>query len=311
MDHHATDDHIPDMLPAYVNGTLDAETAARVAAHLPTCAACQGELAEWRAIAGAIPALSQSSPIPADALLNRVWAEIDCTQAASRYRSRQPMRRLPWLWRLLVGQLPLVRRGIWTASALTIGLGCLLALLNPVHRGSATPIAILAPVIAALGIAFVYGPEADPGLELALVTPTPPRLVLLCRLALVYGYDLALALVATALLGQVRGAALWPVITLWLGPMLLLSGLSLLLSLLFRPTVGMMGALTLWVTDVLTFEARWRANEFGSGALVAFWHNTALLVPLAVALFAVAILWAASTGRWWSGASLHGQEMAG
>jgi hypothetical protein len=309
MDHHATDDHVADMLPAYVNGTLDAETAARVAAHLPICAACRNELAEWRALAGAASTLSRHSLAPADALLDRVWAEIDGATSAPRYRSRQPMRRLPWLWSLLVGQLPLVRRGIWTASALTIGLGCLLALLNPVHRGSATPIAILAPVIAALGVAFVYGPETDPGLELALATPTPPRLVLLCRLTLVYGYDLALALVATALLGQVRGAALWPVIALWLGPMLLLSGLSLLLSLLFRPTVGMMGALTLWVTDVLTFEARWRANGFGSDALAAFWRNTALLVPLAVALFAVAILWVASTGRWWGGAPLHGQEM--
>jgi hypothetical protein len=309
MDHHATDDHVSDMLPAYINGTLDAETAARVAAHLPACAACRAELAEWRAIAGAAPMLYHHVSIPADAVLDRVWREIDGAEAAPRYRSLPPMRRLTWLWNLLVGQLPLVRRGIWTASALTIGLGCLLALLNPVHRGSATPIAILAPVIAALGVAFVYGPETDPGLELALATPTPPRLVLLCRLTLVYGYDLALALVATALFGQVRGAALWPIIALWLGPMLLLSGLSLLLSLLFRPTVGMMGALALWVTDVLTFEARWRANGFGSDALVAFWRNTALLVPLAVTLFAVAILWVASTGRWWSDTLLHGQEM--
>lgn len=301
--------HVTDLLPVYVNGTLDAGATARVEAHLSSCSACRGVLAEWQAIAGASRYAYQQVPAPADTLLGRAWAEIDAVEP--HWDTRRMVRRLPWLWQLLAGQLPLVRRGIWAASALTIGLGCLLALLSPFHRGATTPVAILAPIVAAFGVAFVYGPETDPGLELALATPTSPRLVLLCRLTLIYGYDLALALAATALLGQVRGAPLWPIIALWLGPMLVLSGIGLILSLLFGPTTGMVGALALWATDVLTFDARWRASGVGSDAMVAFWRDTALLVPLAVALFAVAVLWAGGRGRWWGGAPLPGQEMVG
>jgi hypothetical protein len=298
--------HVADLLPAYLGGALDPDAAEQVRVHLDTCVACRAELAEWEAIAGATRTTYQRVGAPDGALLHRVWERIDAPNAPPVPRRARSAR---WLWQLLRGQIPLVRRGIWTASALTIALGCLLALLYPANRGTATPIAVLAPVIAAFGVAFVYGPETDPGLEIALATPTAPRLVLLCRLTLVYAYDILLALGATALLGQARGTALWPIVALWLGPMLLLSALSLLLSLLFGPTVTMAGALALWVTDVLTFDVHWRMHLLVSDALVTFWRNTALLVPLAAALFAAAMLWAAGAGRRWAGAPGHGQEV--
>lgn len=64
-------------------------------------------------------------------------------------------------------------------------------------------------MIAAVGLALVYGPEVDPGLELALATPTAPRSVLLARMTLVFAYDLGLALAANAVVLAVRGDVTW------------------------------------------------------------------------------------------------------
>jgi len=56
----ADDTHVSDLLPAFVNGTLDDATVATVAGHLAECAACRIELRAWQATAvamrrGAIP----------------------------------------------------------------------------------------------------------------------------------------------------------------------------------------------------------------------------------------------------------------
>ncbi|HEY7909195.1 MAG TPA: zf-HC2 domain-containing protein, partial [Thermomicrobiales bacterium] len=215
MMNRETTEHVADMLPAYLNGTLAAGTAARVEAHLSGCAACRAELAEWRAIAEAAPLLYQQRPIPADTLLSRVWSEVDRAEAETL--RRRPALRLAWLWSLLIGQLPLVRRGIWTASALTMALGCVIELFRPYGVGEV--LAVVAPVVAAIGIAFVYGPENDPSLEIALATPTSPRLVLMGRLTLVYAYDILLAVTASAAITAARGGmGLWTVTVLWLGP---------------------------------------------------------------------------------------------
>lgn len=293
-----TTEHVADMLPAYVNGTLDAESAARVARHLTTCMACQNELAAWQAIAGAAQTVYQRAPLPNDALLDGVWAAIDGEE--SRREARRTARRLHWLWQLLVGQLPLVRRGIWTASALTMALGCFIELLRPYGVGKA--LAVFAPVVAAMGIAFVYGPENDPSLEIALATPTSPRLILLGRLTLVYAYDILLAVVASALITAVRGGTgLWPVIVLWLGPMLFLSALSLVLSLLFGSIAGITTALVIWTTRIVA-GGHWLPGG-QRDVFVRFWGSSTLLIPLAAALLFVAFVSVS-----WQGRSLFGNR---
>ncbi len=296
-----TTEHVTEMLPAYLNGTLDAGMAARVETHLPTCSACRAELAEWQAIAESAPILYQQSPLPADALLSRVWSEIDRAETEEALSHPQhSARRLAWLWQLLVGQLPLVRRGIWTASALTMALGCVIELLRPYGIGKA--LAVFAPVVAAMGIAFVYGPENDPSLEIALATPTSPRLVLLGRLTLVYAYDILLAVVASAIITAIRGGAgLWLVIALWLGPMLFLSALSLVLSLLFGSVVGISTALIIWATRIMA-GGHWLPGG-QRDVFVRFWGSNMLLIPLAAALLLVAFVSVS-----WQGQSLVGNR---
>jgi len=174
-----------------------------------------------------------------------------------------------------------------------MALGCVVALLAVSASAAGAALAVFVPVIAAVGVAFVYGPENDPSLEVALSTPTPPRLVLLARLVLVYGYDLALALAATGALALVRAdvGLVWPLVSLWIGPMLFLSALALLLSLLFGSAPAILAALGLWATKL--FASGYASSTFapaGLDLIDAFWRTNLVLVPLAALCLAVAIL---------------------
>jgi hypothetical protein len=124
-------------------------------------------------------------------------------------------------------------------------------------------------------------------------TPTSPRLVLLSRLTLVFGYDLLLALIASLLLSMVHGFTLWALIELWFAPMLFLSALALAASLVFSPLVAMVGALILWGLRLVQMSSTMRngpapytdvAQVFGLPALNPY----LLALGLALLVFAIA-----------------------
>jgi hypothetical protein len=54
------DDHIDDLLPAWLNGTLTFDVKARVRSHLDHCPTCRAELDEWQAIAQATRAFADA-----------------------------------------------------------------------------------------------------------------------------------------------------------------------------------------------------------------------------------------------------------
>lgn len=287
--------HVSGLLPAYLNGTLNARDGRRVDDHLRACAGCRADLASWKAVQGAVEASQEATPAPSPAVLAGALVEIKQGEAG-----RSPLAsRLSLAWQLLLGQLPLVRREIWSASATTMAVGWLVALLvtGPSMAGQA--FALLAPVVAAVGVAFVYGPENDPSLEVALSTPTGPRNVLLARLVLVYGYDLLLALAATGAFVIVGGDfGLWPLISLWLGPMLFLSALALVVSLLVSPAGAVLVALSLWGLRLLaTGPAPVGAEPAWTATVKALWQAEFLLICLAAALLAIALLCAPRVGR--------------
>ena len=281
--------HVADLLPAYLNGTLEAREEHRVDEHLRGCAACRAELSSWEAVRGAVDVSQSAMPAPSPAVLDGALARI----GGGRASPPRLAPRLSLAWQLLLGQLPLVRRELWPASALTVGLGCLVALLVAAPSEAGGPLAVLAPVIAAVGVSLVYGPDNDASLEVALSTPTPPRLVLLARLVLVYGYDIALALAASVVVALTRAeVGLWPLVELWLGPMFFLSALALLLSLFFGPTPAIMAAMTLWATRLAATRegARGFVAPGWADRIETFWQASPLLLPLAAALLAAAVL---------------------
>jgi anti-sigma-K factor RskA len=69
-----------ELLPAYALGVLDAEEAARVAGHLPTCAACRHELAAYEEVAGLLP-LAAPPVTPSDTLRAKLMARAAAAEA--------------------------------------------------------------------------------------------------------------------------------------------------------------------------------------------------------------------------------------
>jgi len=229
------------LLPWYVNGTLEERSRIALEAHLQACPTCRQELAVWQHISTAV-GVQSALELPHDARSR--------LSALARPRPWNDPRLIPLLLR---SQLHVIRGEIWPASALVLGVGVVVALATGAPAGEMLPFVLIAPIVAAVGISFLYGPAVAPALEIELVTPTPPRLVLLARLLLVFGFDLIVALagsLALTLFGP--DISLGPLIGAWLAPMVFLSALSLLFSVLTAdPGAGTLVSLALWTIHAL------------------------------------------------------------
>jgi hypothetical protein len=287
-------EHPLDMLPEYVAGRLDPDRAAVVRRHLDLCVECKLQLAGWREVAAAArDVYSPAAVALPEGLMRRVVEAV--AQASESGEKRRPLRsRLAWLGQLIAAQAPLARREIWPASTVVMAIGAAVSLIAG-HGGGASPgtaLALLAPLAAALGIAMIYGQENDPALELALATPTSPRLVLVARLAVVLTWDLILAGAATVALAVVNGPAIFlPLVSLWLGPMLLLSCLTLLLSLFISTSLAIVAAAMIWIVRALEVAGPSRAIDLGglTSMADAIWQTSPLGLIAALCLLVAAV----------------------
>ena len=183
---------------------------------------------------------------------------------------------------LIRRQIPLIGQSIWAASAIVLAIGMIVAFIFA-RVGNPAPdlLALAAPIVAAVGIALLYGPEHDPAAELECATPTSPALILLTRLVLVYSYDLLLALAASMLLWLFIGhLTLSGLILSWLAPMLFLSALALALSVLWNSQGAIVSAFSLWGLRVLVTHEHSMLKDI-AGFSSALWSNQGLLVLLA------------------------------
>lgn len=287
--------HVSDLLPSYLNGTLQPNERDRVERHVSSCTACQRELEEWHALGVATVRTFENVPVPSPDVLDQVKSRIERPIEEPDRAARLVLSfSIRYLWQLVTGQLWLVHRGIWLAAPLTIALGLLAGLTAQGAAGSAIPIALIAPALAAVSLALIYGPENDPSLELALSTPTSPRLVLMARMTLVFGYDLLIALAATAVLVVVdNGTNLWPLISMWIVPMLFLSAFALTMSLVFGTSAAIAASLILWTVRVYAFTDvelhHGTASEMAE-MVHAFWESGPLLIALVVCLMIITIV---------------------
>jgi hypothetical protein len=187
------------------------------------------------------------SPIDTARLIARLRSELPRTSPRSaRLRSALHSN---WAWLIVRSQLRVVRTEIWAASALVMIVGAGVTLLMAYLRNPETlPFVLVAPVVAAVGTAFIYGPGSDPTMEIEWTTPTSPRLLLLARLMLVFGFDLILGLLGSAALALLpTHLAFWPLVSAWLAPMAFLSALAFLLAVLTsEPALGTLAGLGLW-----------------------------------------------------------------
>lgn len=285
-------DHPIDLLADLAAGRLDPEHAPAVRAHLSGCAECRAELEAWRGIADAARSSVAEVRVP-EALGAAIVARVAAEGSAAGARRRSDLgSRFAWLRSFVVAQVPLVRRDIWPATAVIMFIGAAISLLTASDSVPGAALALFAPLAAAVGIALIHGQENDPALELAVATPTSPRLVVVARLVVVLAWDLALALAASAVLVVANGPAVFlPIVTLWLGPMLFLGALTLLLSLFMSSSVAIGVAAVLWVLRAVQLTREVELHRFGAltASLDTIWQTTPLTLCLAALLLLVAV----------------------
>ncbi len=200
---------------------------------------------------------------------------------------------------LLRSQLSVLNREIGVASALVMILGALVTLMDhgdPAGRAAALPFILIAPVVSAVGVAFIYGPSTDSALEIEMALPVTAGALLLSRLVLVFGFNLMLALVASLGLCLIHsGTSFWLLVSAWLAPMTFLSSLAFLVATLTRdPGIGIILSLGLWtiqsVKELRLFTFRW--PELAAG-------ETRLWLWCLAALMVVFALWVAGHEEHW------------
>jgi hypothetical protein len=301
-------------LPGYAAGSLRNADRDRVRVHLSDCARCRADLAAWRVIADAA-APGEAAPDAAQtvrAVLTRSAVEGPAGPPGDGHRTR----RLWYLAALVVAEARLIRLAVPVASALVMALGVAIVLFHATADGdpgggvaagaaggtAGLVLALIAPIVAAAGIAGTFRSRRDPAAELVAATPTAGRLLLLLvRMALVFGYDLALAVAASAALtaaGTAGTASLNALIGAWLGPMALLSSLSLLVAVRFGSDVALGAAVGLWagriVADSVLAGGVLARDDWPARFIVAAWSTNAAVLA-ASAAFAVAAV--AMAGR--------------
>ena len=251
-------------------------TEAAVDRHVRDCAHCERQAAAWATLRSSLAAWETRLPEP------RPLAPV-----AGAARGSVPRQAAA----VVLAQVSVVRRQVWAATAVVVGIGCLLLAVSGTAAGPL--FALIAPVGAACGMAMIYGRDADPAYEISQACPVSMRTVLVARLVVVTGYDLAVGFLGTVFvvtLGDAGG--LWSLMLAWLGPLLLLSAISVLLSVLYRPWLGIGVALLLWSLRVAALSP---ARAVVPSAPVEWIWSTTPAVPVtAVAVLTVAVF---SVGR--------------
>lgn len=228
MKEHA---EIISLLPFYAAGTLTDTDRKLVAQHLSECATCREEYGLWQDVSSEIQAAN-------DPLLVPVLRSLPLKMGKPS--------RLWKTWYILCSQRFLIRKDVWISSALVMMMGVIIALIFE----NVDVIYILAPFLSAAGIAYIYGMQNDPALELTLSTPVSPHQILMARLSLVFGYNILLTFMASLLVLIFTGQLVhfsWVVLLDWIAPMAFLSSLALFCSLLWGSMNAVAFAYSLWI----------------------------------------------------------------
>ncbi|GIH61839.1 anti-sigma factor family protein [Microbispora siamensis] len=250
--------HPTHRLPAYAAGHLTGDDAAAVTAHLAACPACATQARAWHRTATAVQDDTARIAPPPPHLFAAIRSRLtpsphpSGTRPVPAYRGDIGTRPLHRALGILTRQRTLIRWPVWALAAALIAGGAILAALAPTGH-AAQVLAMTVPLAAALAVAGACGTDNDPPAELAAALPTPPRVVLLARLTLVLTATVTAGLLATlALTALTSGGGAAGLVTAWFGPLVPLSATSFALSVLYRPSAGVITALALWLARALS-----------------------------------------------------------
>lgn len=245
----------------YAEGRVAGALAASIEQHLLRCAACRAQLA---------PAVSAPRT-------DAIWAEV-------LERVEAPRRRL--LERLLlragldegtarlVAATPSLRAAWLTSTVLVLVLALLTA------HADANGVALfmtLAPVLPALGVAYAFGPAADPTHEMTAAAPYSAVRLLAVRT----GFVVASTVLPTALITPwLPGSTLLAVA--WLLPALALTAGTLALSTKVEPHLAAISLTGLWVALVIPGLSHFRDPMLAAAPGVQLASLAAFCVSAAV-----------------------------
>jgi hypothetical protein len=226
--------------------------------------------------------LAQRGPGPGDVDLGRVWlgvaTEVWRRRPGPLERTAGRLLRSPGLARALV-TTPSLLLGWVIATVVVLLAGVVVTL------GTGTPwVALLAPPVAAAGIAYAYGPGIDPAWELSQSMAVSDRMVLLVRALAVFGLNAALGLAASAASGAAAAVTFG-----WLVPMTAVCALALATATVTRSSnVGVAAGVGGWVIVILSAQA-------AEGRYTAVVTDSSLVLPyLAFAAGCGAVAWFAT-----------------
>lgn len=199
------------------------------ASHVAGCAECQTR--------GGVRGL--------DVDLDRVWtgvaAEVWARRVGWGERLAGRWLRSPGLARALVATPSLLLSWV-LATVAVLAIGVLAT-----HASEEPWVALLAPALAGVGIAYAYGPGVDPAFELSRTMVISDRVVLLARGLAVFGLNAVLGLAASLVAAEGVGLT-WG----WLIPMTTVSALGLAgATLAGSSNAGVATALAGWAIVVL------------------------------------------------------------
>jgi hypothetical protein len=192
------------------------------------------DIAETAAALTRLAAWAAPVPNAADTarLVQRLRPLVPAPSPVRRALRRRP-RTLAGEWLALLGlvraQVSVFRLAFWLTSALVMGLG-VVGILG-MDLSPTLAIYVTGPLLSYLGAAAAFRGSTLGTLECELACLPSPRQLMLARLVLVLGYDVALGLLGGGLLWLWRGAAPQALTLHWLTPLLLVAGVTLVLSL--------------------------------------------------------------------------------
>jgi hypothetical protein len=193
------------------------------------------EVSTWAPIVQRLATWSDPQVTAADQLrLLAVLGEPLARRSPVRQAVREHLahrNRLAALLTTVHSQVSVLRPSFWVLSGMLILLGVAIELVPAQNGFSLFWLRALAPLLAYLSFASMFRSAGLRTLECELACPPSMLQLIIARLVIVLSYDIALGMLLS-LVGWTQGEGGFLLITLhWLVPLLLITGLALVLSL--------------------------------------------------------------------------------
>jgi anti-sigma factor RsiW len=295
--------HPDNLLPFYANRTLPASASDAVETHLADCPYCREQLEEWKGLAVAVNQAADDRLQLASGQNVSVRSSLSPFVHASLNR-RPPFKQailsaahLIWIQRIFLMR-PLLAPVL--GVILLLGVLASLAIQGMGMEWAVFPLFATVPIIAILASAFLNPFDDDPAFEIISAAPTPPSTLVFARLTLSLGTISLLAFLCCLLLatlGQLS-SSFFELVATWLGPMLLLSALTTVLSLCLRPYAAAGTVLVAWASVIGALILELSGTPLVKISLLPLLHPS--LALLAGQALLAGFLWMASR-LWLSG----------